>query len=45
VNWAEPTREGSNARLAGLDTVSEITLARLRAVAAAYGGGLAVHRF
>ena len=40
VNWAEPTRPGSNAANAGLDTVSEITRTRLRAVAATLGGGL-----
>ena len=33
VNSAEPTREGSNARNAGLLTVADITRARLRAVA------------
>ena len=40
VNSAEPTRVGSNARNAGLDTVADITRARLRAVAARHGGGL-----
>jgi adenine-specific DNA-methyltransferase len=40
VNSAEPTREGSNARNAGLRTVADITRARLRAVAARHGGGL-----
>jgi adenine-specific DNA-methyltransferase len=40
VNSAEPTREGSNARNAGLMTVADITRARLRAVAARIGGGL-----
>ncbi len=40
VNWAEPTREGSNARNAGLLTVADITRARLRAVAERHGGGL-----
>jgi adenine-specific DNA-methyltransferase len=40
VNSAEPTREGSNARAAGLATVADITRARLRAVAARVGGGL-----
>ena len=40
VNSAEPTREGSNARQAGLRTVADITRARLRAVAARHGGGL-----
>jgi adenine-specific DNA-methyltransferase len=40
VNSAEPTREGSNARAAGLLTVADITRARLRAVAERHGGGL-----
>lgn len=40
VNHAEPTRAGSNAALAGLATVAEITRARLRAVAETIGGGL-----
>jgi adenine-specific DNA-methyltransferase len=40
VNSAEPTRDGSNARTAGLLTVADITRARLRAVAARHGGGL-----
>ena len=40
VNSAEPTRDGSNARNAGLQTVADITRARLRAVAARHGGGL-----
>jgi adenine-specific DNA-methyltransferase len=40
VNSAEPTRAGSNARGAGLETVADITRARLRAVAARHGGGL-----
>jgi adenine-specific DNA-methyltransferase len=40
VNWAEPTRPGSNADRAGLRTVADITRARLRAVAAELGGGL-----
>ena len=40
VNSAEPTRAGSNAQLAGLATVADITRARLRAVAATVGGGL-----
>jgi adenine-specific DNA-methyltransferase len=40
VNWAEPTREGSNARLAGYATVADLTRARLRAVAETLGGGL-----
>jgi len=40
VNSAEPTREGSNARNAGLVSVADITRARLRAVADRYGGGL-----
>jgi adenine-specific DNA-methyltransferase len=40
INSAEPTRDGSNARNAGLLTVADITRARLRAVAARHGGGL-----
>ncbi|MFT4289011.1 site-specific DNA-methyltransferase [Nocardioides sp.] len=40
VNSAEPTRVGSNAFNAGLASVADITRARLRAVAAALGGGL-----
>jgi adenine-specific DNA-methyltransferase len=40
INSAEPTREGSNARNAGLLTVADITRARLRAVAETIGGGL-----
>ena len=40
VNSAEPTRPGSNAALAGLATVADITRARLRAVAETVGGGL-----
>ncbi len=40
VNSAEPTRPGSNAANAGYATVADITRARLRAVAATYGGGL-----
>ena len=40
VNSAEPTRDGSNARLAGYLTVADITRARLRAVAEHVGGGL-----
>jgi adenine-specific DNA-methyltransferase len=40
INSAEPTREGSNARNAGLLTVADITRARLRAVADTVGGGL-----
>ncbi|MEV7428002.1 site-specific DNA-methyltransferase [Nocardioides sp. NPDC092400] len=40
VNSAEPTRPGSNADLAGLRTVADITRARLRAVDALLGGGL-----
>ncbi len=40
INSGEPTREGSNARNAGLQTVADITRARLRAVAARHGGGL-----
>ena len=40
INSAEPTRDGSNARNAGLMTVADITRARLRAVAERVGGGL-----
>jgi adenine-specific DNA-methyltransferase len=40
INSAEPTREGSNARNAGLLTVADITRARLAAVAETIGGGL-----
>ena len=40
VNSPEPTREGSNARNAGLLTVADITRARLRRVAETVGGGL-----
>ncbi|MBE7324689.1 site-specific DNA-methyltransferase [Nocardioides sp. Y6] len=40
VNVAEPVRPGSNADLAGLRTVADITRARLRAVAEHVGGGL-----
>ena len=40
INSAEPTRPGSNAALAGLATVADITRARLAAVTEAYGGGL-----
>ena len=39
INSAEPTREGSNARTAGLLTVADITRARLQAVADTVGGG------
>jgi len=39
VNSAEPTRPGSNAHTVGLLTVSDITRARLRAVAETLGGG------
>ncbi|MCY7400197.1 MAG: site-specific DNA-methyltransferase [Nocardioides sp.] len=42
INSAEPTREGSNARLAGLATVADITRARLAAVAERVGGGLEI---
>ena len=38
INSGEPTRVGSNAQLAGLLTVADITRARLRAVAATVGG-------
>ena len=43
INSAEPTRAGSNAQLAGLATVADITRARLTAVAETVGGGLEVH--
>jgi adenine-specific DNA-methyltransferase len=39
VNAAEPVRAGSNADLAGLARVSDVTRARLRAVADGVGGG------
>jgi adenine-specific DNA-methyltransferase len=39
VNAAEPVRPGSNADLAGLALVSDVTRARLRAVADVVGGG------
>jgi adenine-specific DNA-methyltransferase len=39
INWAEPTRPGSNAHRAGLRTVADITRARLQAVADTVGGG------
>jgi adenine-specific DNA-methyltransferase len=39
VNVAEPVRVGSNADLAGLVRVSDVTRARLRAVADVAGGG------
>jgi adenine-specific DNA-methyltransferase len=42
INSTEPTRVGSNAHLAGLATVADITRARLSAVAAQVGGGLEV---
>jgi adenine-specific DNA-methyltransferase len=41
INAPEPVRPGSNADLAGLARVSDITRARLRAVAEAVGGGFA----
>jgi adenine-specific DNA-methyltransferase len=41
VNSPEPTRPGSNADLAGHSRVSDVTRARLRAVADAVGGGFA----
>lgn len=44
INSPEPTRPGSNAANAGYRTVSAITRARLRAVAATYGGGLVEER-
>ena len=40
INSAEPTRDGSNARNAGLLTVADITWRGLRAVAERVGGGL-----
>ena len=40
VNHPEPVRAGSNADLAGLATVADITRTRLRAVADVLGGGL-----
>jgi adenine-specific DNA-methyltransferase len=40
INSTEPTRPGSNARLAGHATVADITRARLVAVAEQVGGGL-----
>ena len=40
VNSAEPTRMGSNAQLAGYESVADITRARLAAVAETLGGGL-----
>jgi adenine-specific DNA-methyltransferase len=39
VNAPEPVRLGSNADLAGYTRVSEVTRARLRAVAEVVGGG------
>jgi adenine-specific DNA-methyltransferase len=39
INAPEPVRPGSNADLAGLARVSDVTRARLRAVARAVGGG------
>ncbi len=42
INIAEPVRPGSNADLAGLETVADITRARLRAVAERIGGGLEI---
>jgi adenine-specific DNA-methyltransferase len=41
VNVAEPVRPGSNADLAGYERVSDVTRARLRAVADVAGGGFA----
>jgi adenine-specific DNA-methyltransferase len=41
VNLPEPVRPGSNADLAGLVRVSDVTRARLRAVADGVGGGYA----
>lgn len=40
INHGEPVRPGSNAALAGLGTVADITRERLRAVTASVGGGL-----
>lgn len=40
INLPEPVPPGSPAAAAGLATVADVTRARLRAVAAAYGGGL-----
>jgi adenine-specific DNA-methyltransferase len=45
VQSPEPTRPGSNAALAGLMTVADITRARLRAVAETVGGGLELRAF
>ncbi len=42
VNTPEPTRPGSNAQLAGLERVSDVTEARLRAVDAQFGCGVVV---
>ena len=42
IDVAAPTPEGSRARAAGLHTVADVTRARLAAVAARVGGGLAV---
>jgi adenine-specific DNA-methyltransferase len=42
INSTEPTRVGSNAQIAGLATVADITRARLSAVAAQVGGGLSL---
>jgi adenine-specific DNA-methyltransferase len=44
VNAPEPTRPGSNAALAGLETVSAITEARLRSAAALHDGRVAAYR-
>jgi adenine-specific DNA-methyltransferase len=44
VNKPEPTRDGSAAQVAGYETVSAITEARLRAAAAAHGEGVAAYR-
>ena len=41
VNSPEPVRPGSNADLAGYARVSDVTRARLRAVADVVGGGFA----
>jgi adenine-specific DNA-methyltransferase len=41
VNSPEPVRRGSNADLAGIERVSDVTRARLRAVSEVVGGGFA----
>ena len=44
VNKPEPTRAGSAAQVAGYESVSAITEARLRAAAEAHGEGVAAYR-